>query len=132
VYDNLGVNPLLRRRNALDYVLVSDAGKPFEIDQRPTEAGTGVLVESIDILMEQVRGLQFSRLELSAHKEGGAKPIWFSIDSELGQALDGDAAFASAIKTDLRRLGSAEITVLVRHAGALLDHRLRTYTPELL
>ena len=48
VYDNLGVNPLLRRRNALDYAIVSDAGKPFEIDQRPTEAGAGVLVESID------------------------------------------------------------------------------------
>jgi NTE family protein len=132
VYDNLGVNPLLRRRNALDYVIVSDAGKPFEIDQRPTEAGTGVLVESIDILMEQVRGLQFSRLELSVHKEGGAKPVWFSIDSQIGQALDGDAAFASAIKTDLHRLGSAEINVLVRHAGALLGHRLQTYTPELL
>jgi NTE family protein len=132
VYDNLGVNPLLRRRNALDYVIVSDAGKPFEIDQRPTEAGTGVLVESIDILMEQVRGLQFSRLELSAHKEGGAKPVWFSIDSRIGQAHDGDAAFASAIKTDLHRLGSAEINVLVRHAGALLGHRLQTYTPELL
>jgi NTE family protein len=132
VYDNLGVNPLLRRRNALDYVIVSDAGKPFEIDQRPTESGAGVLVESIDILMEQVRGLQFKRLELSAHKEGGAKPVWFSIDSEIGQARDGDAAFSSAIKTDLHRLGKAEMDVLIRHAGALLTHRLQTYTPELL
>jgi NTE family protein len=132
VYDNLGVNPLLRQRNALDYVIVSDAGKPFQIEQRPTEAGTGVLVESIDILMEQVRGLQFKRLELSAHKEGGAKPVWFSIDSAIGQARDGDAAFSSAIKTDLRRLGAAEMDVLQRHAGALLAHRLQAYTPELL
>jgi NTE family protein len=132
VYDNLGVNPLLRTRNALDYVIVSDAGKPFEMDLRPTEAGTGVLLESVDILMEQVRGLQFKRLELSVHKEGGAKPVWFSIDSEVGQAQDGDAAFASAIRTNLKRLAPAEMVVLGRHAGALLSHRLQTYTPELL
>jgi NTE family protein len=30
VYDSLGVNPLMRSRNALDYVIVSDAGKPFD------------------------------------------------------------------------------------------------------
>jgi len=131
VYDNLGVNPLLRRRNALDYVIVSDAGKPFEVDERPTESGTAVLIESINILMEQVRGLQFQRLELNA-KSGGAKAVWFSIDSNEGQALDGDAAFASTIRTNLKRLSSAEMNVLSRHAGALLAHRLQTYTPQLL
>jgi NTE family protein len=132
VYDNLGINPLLRARNALDYVIVSDAGKPFEMDLRPTEAGTGVLLESVNILMEQVRGLQFKRLELSALKEGGAKPVWFSIDSTIGQALEGDAAFASAIRTNLKRLAPAEMDVLGRHAGALLSHRFQTYAPELL
>lgn len=50
-----------------------------------------MLVDTIDILMEQVRGLQFKRLELNA-AAGGAKPVWFSIDSELGQAREGDAA----------------------------------------
>ena len=131
VYDNLGVNPLMRKRNALDYLIVSDAGKPFAIDERPTESGAAVLVEAIDILMEQVRGLQFKRLELNA-TAGGAKPVWFSIDSELGQAREGDAAFASAIGTNLKKLGRAELDVLARHAGALLIHRLQTYAPELL
>lgn len=131
VYDNLGVNPLLRRRNALDYLIVSDAGKPFEVDERPTESGVAVLTESINILMEQVRGLQFRRLELNAQTEGGAKPLWFSIDSVEGQVQEGDAAFASAIRTHLKRLSDAEMTVLGRHAGALLQHRLETYTPEL-
>ena len=103
VYYNFGVNPLMRKRNALDYLIVSDAGKPFAIDERPTESGSAVLVEAIDILMEQVRGLQFKRLELNA-TAGGARPVWFSIDSELGQAREGDAAFASAIGTNLKRL----------------------------
>ena len=119
-------------RNALDYVIVSDAGKPFEINERPTEAGSAVLLESIDILMEQVRGLQFKRLELNAHAEGGCKPVWFSIDSKEGQAQSGDAAFASAIRTHLKRLSEAEIEVLTRHSAALLKHRFQTYTPELL
>ena len=132
VYDNLGVNPLFRKRNALDYLIVSDAGKPFAIDERPTEAGSVVLAAAIGILMEQVRGLQFKRLELNAATEGGARPVWFSIDSKVGEEREGDAAFASAIGTNLTRLSPAEITVLARHAGALLTHRLQTYVPELL
>ena len=131
VYDNLGVNPLLRKRNALDYLIVSDGGKPFSIDERPTESGAAVLVASIDILMEQVRGLQFKRLELNA-AAGGAKPVWFSIDSEIGEEREGDAAFASAIKTNLTKLSPPEMSVLGRHAGALLTHRLQTYVPEIL
>jgi NTE family protein len=133
VYDNLGVNPLMRRkRNELDYVIVSDAGKPFEIDERPTESGSAVLVSSIDILMEQVRGLQFKRLELSAAQADGIKPVWFSIDSAIGQAQHGDAVFASLIRTHLKKLSREELEVLTRHAGALLEHRLTTYVPELL
>lgn len=132
VYDNLGVNPLFRSRNALDYLLVSDAGKPFQIEERPTEAGSAVLISAIDILMEQVRGLQFKRLELNAAKAGGAKPAWFSIDSEEGEAQAGDAAFASTVRTHLKKLAPAELAVLTRHGGALLAHRLQTYMPELL
>lgn len=132
VYDNLGVNPLFRKRNALDYLIVSDAGKPFAIDERPTEAGSAVLLAAIGILMEQVRSLQFKRLELNAGAEGGARPVWFSIDSKVGEEREGDADFASAIGTNLTRLSAAEMTVLARHAGALLTHRLQTYVPELL
>jgi NTE family protein len=131
VYDNLGVNPLFRDRNDLDYLLVSDGGKPFAIDQHPVEAGTLVLKESIDILMEQVRGLQFRRLDLWS-RVAGAKPIWFSIDSVVGEQQPGDAAFASNIGTNLKRLSDAEMAVLTRHGGALLEARLKAYAPELL
>lgn len=133
VYDNLGANPLFRERNAVDYAIVSDAGKPFEIEDRPTESGSIVLMESIGILMEQVRGLQFRRLELTEKAQnGGAKALWFSIDSVKGQSRDGDAVFASSIRTHLKKLNDAEIEVLTRHSGALLQHRMETYAPELL
>lgn len=132
VYDNLGVNPLLRHeRNALDYVVVSDAGKPFEIESEPTESGSMVVKASIDILMEQVRGLQFNRLELSWRSKEGPKPLWFSIDSRVGENSPGDAVFASNIRTNLAKLRNEELEILDRHAQSLLDHRIRTYAPEL-
>jgi NTE family protein len=132
VYDNLGVNPLFRtKRNRIDYAIVSDGGKPFMIDETPTEAGSIVLKEAIGILMEQVRGLQFKRLELSHAAGQGPKSIWFSIDSREGEVNPGDAVFASSIKTNLKKLNEAELDVLGRHAGGLLDSRIKLYVPEL-
>lgn len=133
VYDNLGVNPLLRlERNALDYVIVSDGGKPFEMVSDPTESGTVVLKETIGILMEQVRGLQFQRLYLTHLGKGGPKPLWFSIDSQRGEVEAGDAREASAVGTNLKRLSDHEITVLKRHASALCHSRIAEFAPELI
>lgn len=132
VYDNLGANPLFReKRNALDYALISDAGKPFEIEDRPTEWGTIVLKEALNITMEQIRGLQFKRLELTLAAKQKPKGLWFSIDSKEGEAQAGDAAFASAVGTNLKKLNNEEITLLTRHSAALLGHRVETYAPEL-
>ncbi len=132
VYDNMGVSPTLRSRNALDYVIISDGGKPFAIDDRPTQSGAIVLKEGIGIMMEQIRGLEFDRIE-HRHKAGvGPKPLWFSIDSTEGEVQVGDAAFASAIKTDLKRLSKVEISMLTRHAGGLAEARIRRYAPELM
>ncbi len=133
VYDNLGVNPLLNNEyNNLDYAIVSDAGKPFEIENEPAELGTMVLKASIGILMEQVRGLQFSKLELSWRSENGPKPLWFSIDSVGNDETSSDAVFASNIRTNLKKLKKEELDVLNRHAGQLLNDRIKKYAPELL
>ena len=131
VYDNLGANPLFRDRNALDYALVSDAGKPFDIEDRPTEWGSIVLKEAIGILMEQVRGLQFKRLELTQAANQKPKGLWFSIDSVEGEAQAGDAAFASAVGTNLKKLSDPEMTVLTRHSSSLLTSRIDRYAAEL-
>lgn len=133
IYDNLGVNPLLRlKRNRLDYALVSDGGKPFEMINLPTESGAKVIIEAVGILMEQVRGLQFQRLSLSYVAQKGPKPLWFSIDSNEGEVIPGDAEFASGIQTNLKKLSHAQVDVLVRHAGALCEARIRRYAHELL
>lgn len=132
VYDNMGVNPLLRDRNELDYVIVSDGGKPFAIDNRPTESGTIVLKEGLDIMMEQIRGLEFDRLQHRHLAGKGPKPMWFSIDSRIGEAQAGDAAFASVIDTNLRKLSPEEMAVLTRHGAALVKARITQYAPELV
>jgi NTE family protein len=132
VYDNMGVNPLVRARNALDYVIVSDGGKPFAMNEQPTESGAVVLKEAMDIMMEQIRGLEFDRLQYRFLAGKGPKPLWFSIDSVEGEAVGGDAAFSSAVQTNLKRLTAAEMTVLTRHGCALIEARLRKYAPELI
>jgi NTE family protein len=132
VYDNMGVNPALRARNALDYLIVSDGGKPFANDAQPTESGAMVLKAALDIMMEQIRGLEFDRMEHRHKSALGPKPMWFSIDSTLGQAQDGDAQFASSIATNLMALNAAQRAVLVRHGGALVESRIRAYAPELI
>jgi NTE family protein len=132
VYDNMGVNPLLRaKRNAIDYMVVSDGGKPFANDERPTESGAIVLKAGLDIMMEQIRGLEFDRMEHRWHAQKGPKPLWFSIDSRIGEQQPGDAGFASAIGTNLKKLSEAEMAVLVRHGGALVAARIEQYAPEL-
>ena len=133
VYDNLGVNPLLRvKRNPLDYCIVSDGGKPFEVAPEPTESGTIVLKAALNILMEQVRGLQFARLQFAYEAKKGPKPLWFSINSVEGEDRAGDAVFASLVGTNLKRLNAAEMEVLTRHGRALTLARIRKYAPELI
>jgi NTE family protein len=128
----MGVNPLLRvARNALDYMIVSDGGKPFSIEERPTESGAIVLMASLNIMMEQIRGLEFDRIEHRHHAKRGPKPLWFSIDSKIGEKQPGDASFASSIDTNLKKLSNEEMTVLTRHGGALLAARIEQYAPEL-
>ena len=59
------------------------------------------------------------------------RPLWFSINSIEGEAQPGDATFASAISTNLRKLNDDEMRVLARHGGSLLASRIHKYAPEL-
>jgi NTE family protein len=132
VYDNMGVNPALAELNKLDYVIVSDGGKPFAFDTQPTQSGLMVLKAALDIMMEQIRGLEFDRIEHRHLAGKGPRPLWFSIDSVKGESQAGDAVFASSISTNLSALNAAERSVLTRHGGALMDARIRKFAPELL
>jgi len=132
LYDNLGVNPGLAALNELNYLLVSDAGKPYAIKVDPTESSALVLKEGLDIMMEQIRGLQFDRMKHRHLAKAGPCPLWFSIDSHDGEAMEGDSVFASSIETNLKALNKAERAVLARHGSALVAARIKAWAPELL
>jgi len=76
----------------------------------------------LNIMMEQIRGLEFDRLQHRFLAKEGPKPLWFSIDSKEGEVQSGDAAFASAISTNLKRLADDEMKVLARHGGFSQSH----------
>ncbi|CAN7596144.1 patatin-like phospholipase family protein [Polaromonas sp. LjRoot131] len=132
IYDNMGINPALRDRNAINYLIVSDGGKPFANDSNPTESGGLVLKAGLDIMMEQIRGLEFDRLEYRYKAKSGPVPLWFSIDSTDGEARDGDAVMASGISTNLAALSKSQLDVLVRQGASLVEARIRKYAPELV
>lgn len=131
-YDNLAINPLVAKMNQIDYAIISDAGKPFALDDSPTESGFMAVRRAIDIMAEQVRSLQFKRL-VSLHKSAqGPKPIWFSIDSHIGCAQAQDPIICSAVLSDLSEIDTQTSIVLQRHARSLLTHRISNYAPELI
>jgi NTE family protein len=132
VYDNLGINPLIGDRNHVDYMIVSDAGSPFTVDGTPVQGGLTVLTCLVQIMMEQIRGLEFDRMKYRAKAGVGPKPLWFSIDSVEGEAQPGDASLASGVGTNLKRLSDAELSVLARHGASLAEARLRKFAPELV
>jgi len=132
VYDNLGVGPLLLRDADLDFVILSDAGFPYQYETEPTASGLLVVKNAIDIMMGQNRRLQFGKL-MSGWKNGiGPRPIWFSIDSEKGEELSGDAQAASTIATGLTKLDRNQIALLERQGASLVQARIERHAPELL
>ncbi len=132
VYDNMGMSPMLRPKNRLDYVIVSDGGSPLEWVGSPTESGVVVLYSALRIMMEQVRGLEFDRLDRMRQAGGALKPLWFSINSREGEVVVGDGLLAGRIETNLRRLDVVEMTLLKRHGAALVASRIEKYASELL
>lgn len=132
VYDNLGINPLLRKEADIDLIIVSDAGFPYRYEAEPTESGLLVVRNTIDIMMEQIRTLQFERLISRWNAKTGPRPIWFSIDSESGEEKPGDAKAAAAIPTSFAKLETNQLTVIKRHGAALVEERLRKYAGEVI
>lgn len=131
-YDNLAINPLLSRLNDLDYALISDAGKPFAVDETPTENNFMAVKRTLDILAEQVRGLNFDRLVARHKAKTGPKPIWFSIDNHKGCEHESDPILCSAVPSGLSKIDVDTASLLQRHSSQLLRYRFSQHAPELL
>jgi NTE family protein len=130
VYDNMGLQTLLKK---VDIILVSDAGKPFEIDESPFEDDLLQLNRVSDILIDQCRGLRQEWLVtdfIEGRKHGG----YWGIDTDIDKYNDSKALIKhnditkglASIPTRLNKFEKEEQGRLINWGYALADVALRT------
>lgn len=129
VYDNLGLEVL--QQGKVDYVLVSDAGAPFELETRPVR-GPLQMARVRDILIDQTRALRKRMLirDLASKRQKGA---YWGIDTLIGSykdpaALLRDSPATAAMAKVPTRLAAFEPDIqqqLVRWGYALADVAVR-------
>jgi predicted acylesterase/phospholipase RssA len=118
VYDNLGMRAFswLKKQNVeLDQVLVSDAGKPFQV---LTDAALGLVGQSVrasDILWDRVG--QLERENFGSQPGFLFVPITATVDPESDPTALHPVVQAEvqSIRTDLDRFTPTEINALVMH-----------------
>ena len=87
VYDNMGINPAACAPATRSTTSSSaTAASRSRWTSEPTESGAIVLKAALDIMMEQIRGLEFDRLQHRHLAQAGPRPLWFSIDSIAGRS----------------------------------------------
>lgn len=118
VYDNLGVRAfswLKQQDGNFDHILVSDAGKPFQIISGASLGFIGQSVRATDILWDRVWQLEHENF---GDQEGF---LFLSITESVDLSADPTAlqpvvqAELQAIRTDLDRFSAMEINALVQH-----------------
>ncbi|NMQ29363.1 patatin-like phospholipase family protein [Candidatus Accumulibacter phosphatis] len=132
ISDNMGVEALLDK---LDFVLVSDAGAPFEIDESPFEDDLLQLGRVRDILIEQTRALRRRSL-IGDFESGVRRGAYWGIGSAIDayddhDALASDNAVTAALQnipTRLKAFTAKEQGQLINWGYALTDTALRTRT----
>jgi predicted acylesterase/phospholipase RssA len=130
VYDNLGLRAFswLRQHDAnFEKILVSDAGKPFQILSDSSLGIMGQSTRASDILMDRVWQLE---LENFRDQEGF---VFFPITDSVELSEDPTAlhpvvqAEVQSIRTDLDRFSEEEINALVQHGYEVARKACRKY-----
>lgn len=136
VYDNLGLETVWGR---YETVLVSDAGKPFDID-----AGIGTLaprqiLRAMDIGLNQALSLR-KRMLIAAYARGDAKGAFWAIDTDPGdypatelpalRVAPERIADLAAIRTRLDRFKEQEQCELINWGYAVTDAAVRSRAPH--
>ncbi|MFC1597726.1 patatin-like phospholipase family protein [Planctomycetota bacterium] len=118
VYDNLGTRAFswLKRQNVeFDQILVSDAGKPFQVLSDASLGLIGQSMRATDILWDRVS--QLEREHFGKQGEFAFLPIIETVDpSEDPTALHPVVqAEVQSIRTDLDRFSAQEVNALAQH-----------------
>lgn len=129
VYDNMGLESLI---DNVDITLVSDAGAPFEIDEKPAEDHVLQLGRVRDILIDQTRALR-KRWLIAEFKAGRKRGAYWGIGTQMAAygstpRMTGDSAVSEALEHVPTRLSSLDAERqghLINWAYALCDVSLR-------
>ena len=129
VYDNMGLESLV---DNVDIILVSDAGAPFEVEEKPFEDNIFQLGRVRDILIDQTRALRKRWLisEFEAQRKHGA---YWGIGTHMSAyaatpRMAGDSAVSDALEHVPTRLNSFDAERqghLINWGYALCDVSLR-------
>ncbi|OWQ46755.1 hypothetical protein CDL60_15010 [Roseateles noduli] len=136
VYDNLGLETVWGR---YETVLVSDAGKPFDIDAGIGTMAPRQLMRTMDIGLNQALALR-KRMLIAAYARGDAKGAFWAIDTDMADypateepKLSADPARVAdlaAIRTRLDRFKDQEQCELINWGYAVSDAAVRSRAPH--
>lgn len=129
VYDNMGLESLV---DNVDIVLVSDAGAPFKIDEKPAEDDIFQLGRVRDILIDQTRALR-KRWLIAEFEAGRKHGAYWGIGTQMAAYgatphMTGDSAVSEALEHIATRLSSFDADQqghLINWGYALCDVSLR-------
>ena len=134
VYDNLGLETVWKRFTT---VLVSDAGKPFEVDAGIGSLAPKQILRVMDIALNQALALR-KRVIIDAFKHGQRGSYW-GIDTPIADYRTDSLAVRpekirelSAIRTRLDRFQESEQCELINWGYAVCDAALHSHAPQLI
>lgn len=133
VYDNMGLEPVWKSH---EYVLVSDAGAPFEVVDEPKRGAAGRLSRSFQIISNQSAALRKRWLIGGFQKDIFRGTYWgigtdyahYELPDARGYPVD-VVERLKHVRTDLDSFTDGEIGVLENHGYALADAAIRKWTP---
>ena len=138
VYDNLGLETVWGRHAT---VLVSDAGKPFDIDAGIGTMAPRQVLRAMDIGLNQALALR-KRMLIAAYARGEAQGAFWAIDTDIADypatevpALPVEPARVgepAAVHTPLEHFKEQEKGELINWGYAVSDAALRSRAPEVV
>jgi NTE family protein len=134
VYDNLGLETVWGR---YETILVSDAGKPFELDAGVGSFAPKQIFRVMDIGLNQALSLR-KRMLIEAYKAGQRKGTFWAINTPIA-AYNAEGALPatldkindlSSIRTRLDRFRKQEQCELINWGYAVCDAAIRARAPQ--
>lgn len=135
VYDNMGLETVWGRYTT---VLVSDGGKPFELDAKPS-GSFAQLARVADIGLNQALALR-KRMLVDAFQQKQCRGTYWGIGTQIADYGLGEGALnvapaktaeMAAIRTRLNSFSDKEQEELMNWGYAVCDAAMRTHVPEL-